>query len=712
MAKMAQGLPVLGNSLQFLGDTTRLLVGNYKEHGPIFRLRVLWLKFTVILGFEAKQFLIDGGERHLTRRPVFDAVGRQLRQSNFVLSLSGEEHMQLRHLLQIAYSREIASAHVPDLIRVVREAAREWKQESVQEVFESVQYLAFLQYAQVMGNVSWKEHYRDIRAVADMNMDVGGRVLPMWMYHWPPYRGSLKRVMNLMGGLVTTRRAETSHGNRRPDILDTLMSLKFPDGRAMTDQDIVCYAYYGFAGSSSYMGRLISFMLYEILRDPQLYQRLKDEVDSAFSHGLRNASDVAEMRLLRGVYYETLRFHPVSQGMPYVAAEEFEFNGYRVEKGQMVVLSPLPMLFASPPFTEPEKFDPQRCMEPRNEHRKGGAFNPFGMHHRMCGAMGLVELMAMTMVAALIRELELEMRPSDYRLKKIAKPLPAPSRAFRMQTRHRATVTEQIRKKVQTSEEVCLATFPGADKPEVAQALHEGKYQDFQPGEVIIKQGDRADAFYVLVTGHVEVIRTDARGRQEDPIPFGPGSYFGEIGLLHNIPRTATVRVTTDGHASALVLSAEAFRKIVAASDMISEEIARVVRKRTTTNQLHNLVRQSTILQLSSMLHGFAPTRFHSGETIIREGDTADAFYILYRGEVLVSHVGKSGPEHVATLHPGDYFGETGLLHNVPRTATVMAGISEVVVLKCNRETFNELVASADGKLDLALALTRKLQRS
>src|SRR6185436_10697485 len=108
--------------------------------------------------------------------------------------------------------------------------------------------------------------------------------------------------------------------------------------------------------------------------------------------------------------------------------------------------------------------------------------------------------MSMTMVAALLREVELEMRPSDYRLKKVAKPLPAPNRAFGMRTRHRQTITEQFRKKIEASEEVCLATFPGADKPEVAQALHEGKYQDFAPGAVTIKQGDPADAFYVLVS--------------------------------------------------------------------------------------------------------------------------------------------------------------------------------------------------------------------
>ena len=167
----------------------------------------------------------------------------------------------------------------------------------------------------------------------------------------------------------------------------------------MNDDEVVCYALYGFAGSSSYMGRLVAFMLYEILQHPELQAQLVAEIDAAFARGLRDASDIHEMRLLRAVFHETLRFHPVSQGMPYVAKETFQFNGNRVEKGEMVVLSQLPMLFDDEAFKDPTRFDPSRCLEPRNEHRKGGAFNPFGMHHRTCAAMGLVEMMAITMVA-------------------------------------------------------------------------------------------------------------------------------------------------------------------------------------------------------------------------------------------------------------------------------------------------------------------------
>jgi hypothetical protein len=94
-------LPLLGNTREFLRDTTGFLVSSYREHGPDFRIRMLWLRFTVILGFEAKEFMHGGGERHLTRHPIFDPVGEQLGSADFALALSGDKHLHLRRVLQL-----------------------------------------------------------------------------------------------------------------------------------------------------------------------------------------------------------------------------------------------------------------------------------------------------------------------------------------------------------------------------------------------------------------------------------------------------------------------------------------------------------------------------------------------------------------------------------------------------------------------------------
>ena len=60
-------------------------------------------------------------------------------------------------------------------------------------------------------------------------------------------------------------------------------------------------------------------------------------------------------------------------------------------------------------------------------------------------------------------------------------------------------------------------------------------------GDEIIRLGDHGDRFYVVDTGEVEILVDGAAPRRE-----GAGEYFGEIALLRDVPRTATVRAATD----------------------------------------------------------------------------------------------------------------------------------------------------------------------
>lgn len=83
-----------------------------------------------------------------------------------------------------------------------------------------------------------------------------------------------------------------------------------------------------------------------------------------------------------------------------------------------------------------------------------------------------------------------------------------------------------------------FAPLDPATTEQLAQSLEERR---FAPGDVLVREGEESDLFYVIASGRVEVTQADRVLRQE-----GPGEYFGEIGLLRDVPRTATVTALED----------------------------------------------------------------------------------------------------------------------------------------------------------------------
>jgi cytochrome P450/CRP-like cAMP-binding protein len=705
------GVPLFGNTFQFLSDTSGLIAQSYKRFGPVFRLRALWLKYTVIGGVEARDFLNSGeAEKHLSRRKIFDAVGEQLGSADFVLGQSGDLHLRFRRILSLVYSREVASAFVPDFIAAVREEIESWRPGETRVVMPEIKFLSFDLYCRVMCGGSLRQHYRDCLLVTEYNMNIGGRVWPFFLYKMPWYQSARRRVLKLMWGMVHERRANPPPPDRPPTLLDTLLRVTDRAGQRLSDDEAVCYSMYGFAGSASYMSRLIGFMLYEILKHPELMKTLVAEVDIAFARGLKDASDVRQMTQLRAVYHESLRFHPVSQGMPFYADEDFAFAGKKICKGDVAVLSQVPMSFSECPFHKPQEFDHTRCLEPRNEH-KSTAFHPFGIGHRTCTAMGLVELMTLTMVATLLHELEFDLFPNDYRLKLRVKPLPAPDDNFRIRLRGRRAPEVRAAPKQQYAEEYIVAAFPGAEDPDLQRAIAAAEVKTFELGKTIIAEGAPADAFFIIASGSVEVFKRMDEGEVR-VAQLGRGQYFGEIGLLQNTTRTATVRVAPDAPATVMILTQEAFLDLVETLDLDSDEIGRLMRKRISTNQLIEAVRRLSADELAGLLPEFDVQTIAPGTTIFRDGEAPEAFYILDAGEVTVTSMKEGSEQTIEVLTPGSYFGELGLLSGQPHVVTVKAsGTVEVVVLSTGKAGFEKIISDvADPRTDLAAALMERLK--
>lgn len=219
--------------------------------------------------------------------------------------------------------------------------------------------------------------------------------------------------------------------------------------------------------------------------------------------------------------------------------------------------------------------------------------------------------------------------------------------------------------------------FNNLDNDALHRVLGSLKEHKASSGEVIIKQGDEGDYFYVVESGAVEYLVNDqvvGKG--------GPGASFGELALMYNSPRAATVKATSDSVLWAL--DRMTFRRIL-------------LDKTATKRRMYgDFLKDVPILssldtyQLSKLADALSSETFEPGAQIIKEGDIGDKFYIVENGDAEVT---KKSEGKVQDLAKGSYFGEVALLNDLPRQATVTAK-TKVSVVYLDKAGFQRLLGS------------------
>lgn len=111
---------------------------------------------------------------------------------------------------------------------------------------------------------------------------------------------------------------------------------------------------------------------------------------------------------------------------------------------------------------------------------------------------------------------------------------------------------------------------------------------------------------------------------------------------------------------------------------------------------------RSTLARLAS---GIRTRRFRRGEVLFHQGDPGDALFILTSGAVKILLPSEAGEEAIlATVRPGEFFGELALLDGAPRSATAVA-LEPTETLVLSRDRFRELIATEAGARDALLAV-------
>ena len=213
-----------------------------------------------------------------------------------------------------------------------------------------------------------------------------------------------------------------------------------------------------------------------------------------------------------------------------------------------------------------------------------------------------------------------------------------------------------------------------SDLPEdaFAQLLGDLQLKRFARDGVVLREGDPGTSFFLLARGTVEVSK---KVSEENLVlaRLSDGSVFGEMALVSNEPRSATVRALS--HVDLLELSRADLEKQAQQVESIGQALKKFTRSRMLSNlmALSHVFRALPHEERHAVLDRFISMAVKKGQVIIEEGRKGIGLFVVLRGEAEVKKREGNTLVPLALLREGDVFGEISLIKDIPTTATVIA---------------------------------------
>ncbi|KAJ2707210.1 hypothetical protein FB645_000887 [Coemansia sp. IMI 203386] len=226
--------------------------------------------------------------------------------------------------------------------------------------------------------------------------------------------------------------------------------------------------------------------------------------------------------------------------------------------------------------------------------------------------------------------------------------------------------------------------FKNIDEDSYHDVIDAMEEKHVEKGQSVVVQGGVGDYFYIVERGHLDIyVRKDG----SDPkwvAEVADGGSFGELALMYNAPRAATVTATSG--ATLWALDRITFRSLLMERTSRKRRLyERFLETVPLLKSLEPYERQKIADALESVGYG-------DKDVIVRQGDPGDDFFLIEEGTVRVY---KSDDDGVRREYPelvkGDYFGELALLDNQPRQATLIS-CGHTKCARMSRNAFNRLL--------------------
>ncbi len=400
------------------GNLPALFADLAEQYGPVYRINPPFQKPMLIMaGPETNYWAHRQGRTYLRARDYLQDFEKVYGASGILPALDGADHFRFRKAMAPGYSRARLEGQLEDLYNHTRSHMATWEVGDTTPAVAMCRQLINAQISPLMISVDSQDVLDDLvkYKTRALSTHVLG-VMPKFMLKTPGMRRRAKSIQVLLERVQSVHTAAQRAGCPR-DLADDLLSLHSSDPSFLPESNLR-FVLSAPLIASVYLGDGLSFALYAMASQPDLYARIREEADALFDGGDPGREDFTEesVDVTRRFIMESMRMYSIVPMSVRNVMNACVVEGYEIPEGSRVFIAQAAAHYMSDVFPDPWSFDIDRYLPDRNEHLSPG-YAPFGLGTHTCLGNRWMELQLAVNLLLLAHHFTIEVAPKNYKLK-------------------------------------------------------------------------------------------------------------------------------------------------------------------------------------------------------------------------------------------------------------------------------------------------------
>ncbi|MCY3613705.1 MAG: cytochrome P450 [Bacteroidetes bacterium] len=412
---------VLGRRDFIDGHVAKGLYRIYNQYGPVAKMpaKVQGVRLFAVMGAEANQWINRNARFYLRSKEYIVDFEHAFGSTRTLPGSDGANHYRMRKAVKGSYSRSALANKLSDLYHHSRISMSKWKEGDAFPMIDVIRAYMADQIGPLVISTDCTNFSKQLLDYEHRALVVHvTKVLPRFMMRTPKMKRYGKLVKELSENVILSHTPGQRKG-QPIDIADAFLELHRNDPQFMSETDLTFPMAAGMV-AAIYVGGGISFALYCMIRNPEVYEGVYKEAEKLFGNGRMPKEEdfnLSNTDVTHRLILESTRMYPVIPWQLRAVVNRFVIEGYEIPPGTRLVMCHTATHYNEKLFKDPYKFDIDRYLPERAEHKQPGAYMPYGLGTHTCLGRRYTDLLMVANILLIAYHFKLDLLPKERELK-------------------------------------------------------------------------------------------------------------------------------------------------------------------------------------------------------------------------------------------------------------------------------------------------------